>query len=129
MDINLNHLETFCILAETLSFSRTAKLLSTSQPSVSRTIKNLEKDLGHELFLRASKQVQLTKEGMALMDKVMPSYKELVSAISNNKIVKTKIRAGSIPEAGRHFFAPIFGEVCHRLGHNFQLVLKSPMMY
>jgi DNA-binding transcriptional LysR family regulator len=65
--IHLNHLEVFLDVAETLSFSETARRLHLSQPSVSHDIKALEQDLSVELFDRSGAGVQLTEAGHLLI--------------------------------------------------------------
>ena len=110
MAINLNHLEAFCILAETLNFSKAAQLLSTSQPAISRKIKTLEDNLGYELFLRTNKQVQLSKKGMELKDRILPSYQHLISNITTTNIEDRVVRIGSIYEAGLRLLIPVIGD-------------------
>ncbi len=108
--INLNHLEAFCVLAETLSFSKTAQLLLTSQPAISRKIKILEENLGYELFVRSNKEVKLSKKGMELKDRILPSYQHLTANISSKKNDERIIKIGSIYEAGLRLLVPVLGE-------------------
>ncbi|MFZ7942991.1 LysR family transcriptional regulator [Neobacillus sp. 19] len=56
-------LQTFVTAAECGNFRRTAELLYISQPSVTVHIKQLEKELGIELFHREGKKIKLTEEG------------------------------------------------------------------
>jgi DNA-binding transcriptional LysR family regulator len=65
--IDLKKLEVFLDVAETLSFSETARHLHFSQPAVSHDIKALEQDLGVELFERSGAGVQLTEAGRLLI--------------------------------------------------------------
>jgi len=48
--VDLLRIETFLHAAENLNFSETARILHLTQPTVSHHIKNLEKELGVELF-------------------------------------------------------------------------------
>lgn len=66
--INLNNLYAFYICADQLSFSRAAEILQISQPSLSMQIKNLESQLGIELFLRQGKKISLTSRGKELLN-------------------------------------------------------------
>ena len=50
-------------LAETLSFTKTAKQLFTTQQAVSQQISRLEEDLGTRLFYRDNRRVALTEHG------------------------------------------------------------------
>ncbi|MGZ4161848.1 MAG: LysR family transcriptional regulator [Neobacillus sp.] len=56
-------LNTFITAAECGNFRRTAELLYISQPSVTVHIKQLEKELGIQLFHREGKKIKLTEEG------------------------------------------------------------------
>ncbi|MGM9924496.1 MAG: LysR family transcriptional regulator [Bacillus sp. (in: firmicutes)] len=56
-------LQTFVAAAECANFRKTSELLFMSQPSVTVHIKNLEKELGVQLFRREKQRVKLTKEG------------------------------------------------------------------
>ena len=50
-------------LAETLSFTKTARQLFTTQQAVSQQISRLEEDLGTRLFYRDNRRVALTEHG------------------------------------------------------------------
>lgn len=67
---SLSSLRLFLQVANTLSFSETARMANVSQPALSRTIKLLEEDLGVRLFDRDSRNVNLTDAGAALLPTV-----------------------------------------------------------
>lgn len=58
--LNLRSLEIFIKVAEQKGFSKAAKELSLSQPTVSEHIQNLEKSLGIKLFDRIEKEAYMT---------------------------------------------------------------------
>lgn len=64
MDIRV--LRYFLTVAREESFSRAAKVLYLSQPTLSRQIRDMEQELGTPLFIRTNRNVVLTKEGMRL---------------------------------------------------------------
>lgn len=70
MDVRTRTLECFVTAAEELSFTRAADRLGISQPGVSRQISRLEADLGSALFVRGSRDVQLTTVGATLLEPV-----------------------------------------------------------
>ncbi|HAG04036.1 MAG TPA: LysR family transcriptional regulator [Lachnospiraceae bacterium] len=56
----------FLAIAREENMTRAAQRLHISQPSLSKEIKMLEKELGHELFIRTNKNMILNDEGMLL---------------------------------------------------------------
>lgn len=62
----------FLKVAECMSFSKAAEELYVSQPSVSRQVRQLEEELGFQLFDRTLKhQISLTAAGMVFRDSFM----------------------------------------------------------
>ena len=61
--MEVRQLQTFCILAEELNFTRTAERVHTVQSNVTSQIKSLEAELGVPLFDRLGKRVVLTEAG------------------------------------------------------------------
>ena len=68
-------LEYFLAIAREGSFSKAAKQLHITQPTLSRQISDLEKEIGKVLFIRGKKQVSLTEDGVFLFNRA----KEIVS--------------------------------------------------
>ena len=64
--MNLKQLEAFVCVAEVKSFSQAAKKLYLTQPTVSAHIHSLEKELGARLFIRTTKDVELSPAGELL---------------------------------------------------------------
>ncbi len=61
--MKLRHLKCFMVLSEELHFSKAAEKLYIGQPPLSRTIKELENELGVKLFDRNKRNVKLTPCG------------------------------------------------------------------
>ena len=65
--MNTAQLECFVQVALSLSFRRAAEELHLSQPTVSKQVASLERDLGGALFVRSTRQVLLTELGEAFL--------------------------------------------------------------
>lgn len=66
MAINLHHLRIFQSVAELGGFTRAADALRLSQPAVSKSVRELERELGTTLLDRTSSPPRLTEAGSAL---------------------------------------------------------------
>lgn len=64
----LRHLRVFAAVAEELSFTRAAERLHLAQQAVSRTVKQLEDELGVPLLERTTREVRLTAAGVSLLE-------------------------------------------------------------
>ena len=64
--MNTTQIKCFLALADTLNYTRAAMRLYMSQPSLSRQIVSMEKELNTQLVIRDQKQVRLTPAGMLL---------------------------------------------------------------
>ncbi len=88
----------FLAIAREENMTRAAERLHVSQPSLSKEIKKLEDELGHELFIRTNKNMQLNDEGMllrkraediiAMVDKTAGEFSQL------NNIIGGEVRIG-----------------------------------
>jgi DNA-binding transcriptional LysR family regulator len=66
--MDLRHLRYFQAVAEELSFSKAARKLRIAQPALSRTVQELELELGCRLMDRDRRSVRLTPAGSTLLE-------------------------------------------------------------
>jgi len=85
--MELHHLRRFSVLAEELHFTRAAERLHIEQSPLSRTIKELEGELGVLLFSRGRRGTQLTKAGNIFLQDVRRVFTVLEQARENVKAV------------------------------------------
>lgn len=108
MKMEIQTLKYFLETAKVENITKAANILHTSQPSLSKHIKNLEESLGKKLFLRGSKNVTLTEEGLLLKQRA----EEILSLVekterefkSLDEIVGGDIYIGCAEADGFKFF-------------------------
>lgn len=67
--MEIKNLRYFLAVAREENMSKAAEQLHVSQPTLSKTLKSLEEELGKKLFVRHSFSISLTDEGMLLRDR------------------------------------------------------------
>lgn len=88
MKTKLDYYRVFYETARFQSFSASAEHLYISQSAISQSIRQLEKDLGVQLFVRTRKGVSLTHEGQILFSKV----ESAINAIEQGESQLEKLR-------------------------------------
>jgi DNA-binding transcriptional LysR family regulator len=79
--MELRHLRYFAAVAEQLSFRKAAQTLQTSHPSLCQQIKDLEDELGTQLFERKHNKIALTEPGRAFLAGARQTLKSAVEAV------------------------------------------------
>lgn len=114
MDINFRHLEIFVVVVELKSMSRSAKKIHMSQPAVSQTIIELEKQLNTKLFERLNRKLILTFTGEVFYTyakKILGLVNEAESSIKDIANVNTgKIKIGASSTYGIYLLPRIIAE-------------------
>lgn len=83
--MELRHLRCFLAVAEELHFARAAERLHIEQSPLSRTIKELEEELGAVLFARTTRSTRLTRTGSLFLDHVPRVFAALQQASDSVK--------------------------------------------
>ena len=107
--MELRQLKYFIRVAECLNFSEAAKESCISQSTLSQQIKQLEQELGSELFLRNSRTVSLTEAGMELLPYARTTIKDADACIERIRDLKD-ILTGTMNIGVTYSFSPILTE-------------------
>ena len=106
--MELRHLRYFITVAEELSFSKAALKLHTAQPSLSQQIKDLEDDIGVQLFHRTKRKVELTEEGLVFLEQARLTLTQADKAITMARQVAAAkvqyLKIGFVPSAEIRIF-------------------------
>jgi DNA-binding transcriptional LysR family regulator len=78
--VDVRQLEYFLAVVDQGGFHRAAQVLYVAQPSLSQSIRLLERDLGSELFHRIGRRVVLTEAGRALVEPARDVVRGLATA-------------------------------------------------
>lgn len=96
--MNIYQLRAFSLLSNNLHYQKTADILGVSQPSLSRSIRALENELGVELFERHGRGVVLSKYGAAFAAHINVAMRELDAGLD-------RIRELSAPACSNVFIS------------------------
>ena len=114
--MDFRHISYFLAVAESGSFSTAAKRIHVSQPALSARIRDLEGELGVQLFFRHARGAELTEEGRRLL----PYAQEVDEALRRAKqAFQEKSRSshlvGITPTLGLYFLPELL-QTCSAAG-------------
>ena len=91
---SVRHLQVFCAAARNLSFKQAAKQLHLTPSAVSHRIRELEADLGIELFERRIRAVELTEAGRTMFNEIAPLLDAVEQSLTNvaQRLQKQRLR-------------------------------------
>jgi DNA-binding transcriptional LysR family regulator len=99
--MELRHLRYFVIVAEEQNVTRAAERLHVSQPPLSRQIRDLEEELGVELFRRTAKSLALTEAGKIFLSEARAVLLRAEKAVQTVRAVaageRGRLRVGYAP--------------------------------
>jgi len=96
--MKIRNLDTYYWIATLGSFRAAAEHLHLTQPAITARIQVLEQDLGSNVFLRETRNAELTSAGRKLLpyaEKLMELDQAVVSAFSNTTTVEQSVRLGA----------------------------------
>lgn len=100
------------------SFTKAAQALFITQPTISKTVKAMEEELGVVLFDRVGKKIELTDAGQIIVSQaqqIVTSFQNLMAELDDlRNLKKGHIRIGLPPMVGSSFFPKVIGEFHQR---------------
>jgi len=125
--LNFRHLRYFWAVAKEGHLTRAARQLHVSQSALSAQIRELEAQLGHDLFLREGRRLRLTEMGTVVLDYadgIFALGNELLATVSRGEAPRSQpLRVGAVATLSRNFqenfLRPVLGS------DDFHLVLES----
>ena len=123
---NYNHLRYFWAVAHEGGLTRTAERLNVSQSTLSVQIRKLEDRLGHALFDRRGRGLELTEAGRIALDyadAIFASGDELVATLGHSGTARQVVRVGSLATLSRNFQVDFLRPVLSR--SDVEVVLRS----
>jgi len=125
--LNYHHLRYFWSIAHEGGLTRAARRLNVSQSALSVQLRSLEEQLGHALFTRAGKRLELTEAGRIALDYADSVFKtgdELVSTLRERPGgARRALRVGAIATLSRNFQLALLRPLIGRA--DLDLVLRS----
>lgn len=120
----LRGLQAFRLAARELSFKASAEALNISQAAVSTHIRGLENFLGIKLFVRLTREVQLTREGRELAGYIESGFQEFEKGISlfSPDSAPDRLTVATVPSFATRWLVPRLGRF-HELNPGLTLSL------
>lgn len=128
MALNYELYKVFYQVAVDLSFSKAAENLFISQSAVSQNIKNLERELKTELFIRSTKNVQLTEAGKLLFEHIEPAFNLIENGEKSireiNALERGEIHIGANDTISKDYLLPYLKKF-HQLYPEVQIKITN----
>lgn len=118
LSLDIRQLQYLIEVARWKSFTKAAESLFITQPTISKTMKGLEEELGVTLFDRTSKKMNLTDAGEIIVSQaqqIVTSFHNLTAELDDLRNLKQgNIRIGLPPMVGASFFPKVIGQFHNR---------------
>ncbi|MCC8463083.1 LysR family transcriptional regulator [Photorhabdus bodei] len=113
MNIDLNLLRVFIMVATQGNFARASEQLSMPTSNVSRGIKQLEEQINCRLIERTTRRMRLTEQGLILLQRSTKLYAELdetINQITHSDLLSGTLRMTIPSEVGSELLAGIIAQ-------------------
>lgn len=113
--MEFKQIKSFSVVAKTLSFSKTAKILNYAQSSISDQIRLLEDELDCKLFERLGRNICLTKEGekfLCYAEKILNLCDEAKQCVAESRIPSGSLTIATAETLCVYVLPDLFKEYC-----------------
>ncbi|WP_032371377.1 LysR family transcriptional regulator [Rhodococcoides fascians] len=128
--MELRHMRYAVAVAEEQHFGRAAARLRVAQSALSSQIRDLEKELGVELFARTSRSVTITPAGQIFLERahsVLGAVSRLVADVAPDPTTAIRrLRIGMIAPLARVDLAAVVGRISQRFPNTSVTLLPRP---
>ncbi|MDU9400264.1 MULTISPECIES: LysR family transcriptional regulator [Pseudomonadaceae] len=124
--LNFHHLHYFWAVAKEGNLTRAAETLHVSQSALSTQIRALEDQLGHALFTRSGRSLQLTEAGRLVLDYAETIFalgSELQTTLLSSRQASQVLRIGAVATLSRNFQENLLRPLLGRA--DLRIVLES----
>lgn len=125
--LNYHHLRQFHAIAQEGSLTGAARRLNVAQSALSTQLKQLEAQLGHALFERKGRRMELTEAGRLALDHAETIFRagaELLDTLKGQRAAMRRVlRIGAIPTLSRNFQLELLRPLIGR--GDVELVVRS----
>lgn len=131
--MNLSQLYYFRKLAEVEYYGKASEELFITQPSLSNSIGNLEKELGVRLFERVGRNVRLTSYGAEFNEHICLALNEVDKAVNLMKLYSSglsgQIRIGTVISIQRNFLPRLLNAFREEFGDGIVFDIHQDTTY
>ncbi|MFC0190005.1 LysR family transcriptional regulator [Fictibacillus aquaticus] len=133
--MDINQLKAFEHVVRLGSFSKAARYLDLSQPTISMRIQGLEKEVGGGLFYRAGKRIELTEAGKAFLPYARQAIEIVTKGIERAQLMQEgkagHVAIGTLPSYTSGMFSSVIADLNIKYpeikveihtGHNQQII-------
>lgn len=126
--IRLRHLRCFQAIAQHKSLTRAAEALNTVQPALSRSLRELEEELGQPLFHRTAQGMVLTPQGQDFLQHIEGPLSQIGDGIARLKgdAEQSEIRISMAPAITRRLGVEAIAEFS-RLHPDVRITIEARM--
>lgn len=104
-------LQAFCVLCESLNFTRASQRCNLSQPAFSALIQGLEEGVGVQLFERSTRSVQPTPAGLTFLPEARRILTEIDAALNQLRGISVQqskqVCVALLPSLAAHWLPPV----------------------